>query len=86
MLEIIPSFALFRGLYEFAQYAFLAGYGVRTAARALFPRSRHSRKYRAMEQGPSPWSMSAFADFVCNHPCLPVDGAFSCLSTLSHCE
>jgi hypothetical protein len=29
VLEIIPSFALYRGLYEFSQYAFLAGYGVR---------------------------------------------------------
>jgi hypothetical protein len=28
VLEIIPSFALYRGLYEFSQYAFLAGYGV----------------------------------------------------------
>lgn len=38
VLEIIPSFALFRGLYEFAQYAFLAGYGVRTAD--LYPGPR----------------------------------------------
>ena len=29
VLELIPSFALYRGLYEFAQYAFLHGYGVR---------------------------------------------------------
>ena len=29
VLEIVPSFALYRGLYEFSQYAFLAGYGVR---------------------------------------------------------
>jgi ABC-type multidrug transport system ATPase subunit len=27
VLELIPSFALYRGLYEFAQYAFKAGYG-----------------------------------------------------------
>lgn len=30
VLELIPSFALYRGLYEFAQYAFLHGYGVRS--------------------------------------------------------
>ncbi len=29
VLELIPSFALYRGLYEFAQYAFKAGFGVR---------------------------------------------------------
>jgi hypothetical protein len=29
ILEIIPSFALYRGLYEFSEYAFRAGYQVR---------------------------------------------------------
>ena len=32
MLELIPSFALYRGLYEFSQYAFLHGYGVRSTS------------------------------------------------------
>lgn len=27
VLEIVPSFALYRGLYEFAQYAFKSGFG-----------------------------------------------------------
>lgn len=27
VLEIIPAFALYRGLYEFSQYAFKAGFG-----------------------------------------------------------
>jgi len=34
VLELIPSFALYRGLYEFAQYAFLHGYGVRSTVAA----------------------------------------------------
>lgn len=26
-MQLVPSFALYRGLYEFAQYAFKSGYG-----------------------------------------------------------
>ncbi len=35
VLELIPSFALYRGLYEFAQYAFKAGFGVRESVTLL---------------------------------------------------
>jgi hypothetical protein len=43
VLEIIPSFALYRGLYEFSQYAFLASYGVgwRWHSRTMCITSKH---------------------------------------------